>query len=124
MARPLHLYVHVPFCARKCPYCHFYNLGHDDGREAVFLDALARELAACRQEAAFDGTRLVTLYWGGGTPSLLTADGFERLADLCLGTAPRGDSFEWTVEVNPGDATAERFAAFLERGVTRLSVGV
>lgn len=124
MARPLHLYVHVPFCARKCPYCHFYNLGHDDAREAVYLDALARELAACRVEGAFDGTRLVTLYWGGGTPSLLTPEGFERLADLCLGVAPRGETFEWTVEVNPADATEERFAAFQARGVTRLSVGV
>lgn len=124
MARPLHVYVHVPFCARKCPYCHFYNLGHDDGREAVFLDALGREIAEWRSRGVFERGRLATLYWGGGTPSLLSPDGFERLAALCLGIAPIGERFEWTVEVNPSDATAERFMGYRDRGVTRLSIGV
>ncbi len=123
MATSLHLYVHVPFCERKCPYCHFYNLGHDDGREALYLDGVAREIAAGRESGAFAGARLATLYWGGGTPSLLSDAGFERLADLCLGIAPRGESLEWTVEVNPSDATPERFARYRDRGVTRVSVG-
>lgn len=123
MARPLHLYLHVPFCARKCPYCHFYNLGHDDAREALYLDGLAREIARERDRGAFDGMRLATLYWGGGTPSLLSDDAFERLADLCLGTAPIGTSFEWTVETNPDDAGRERFDRWRRRGVTRVSIG-
>lgn len=124
MAHPLHVYVHVPFCARKCPYCHFYNLRHDDAREAVFLDALAHEIAAWRRRGAFEAGRLATLYWGGGTPSLLSPAGFDRLAALCLGIAPRGDRFEWTVEVNPSDAEETRLAAYHEHGVTRLSIGV
>ena len=123
MARSLHVYVHVPFCARKCPYCHFYNLGHDDGREAVWLDGLSREIAALRSSGAFDGARLATLYWGGGTPSLLGPDAFERAAALVLGIAPRSDRFEWTLELNPDDVTVERFARWRERGVTRISVG-
>lgn len=123
MARSLHVYVHVPFCARKCPYCHFYNLGHDDGREAVWLDGLSREIAALRSSGAFDGARLATLYWGGGSPSLLGADAFERAAALVLGVAPRSERLEWTLELNPDDATAERFARWRERGVTRISVG-
>lgn len=120
---PLHLYVHVPFCARKCPYCHFYNLGHDDAREAVFLDALAREVAAWRARGAFAGRRLATLYWGGGTPSILSGAAFERLADLCLGVAPTGSDLEWTVETNPDDASPARFARWRARGVDRISIG-
>jgi oxygen-independent coproporphyrinogen-3 oxidase len=123
MARPLHVYLHVPFCARKCPYCHFYNLGHDDAREAVWLDGLAREIAAVREAGGFEGCRLTTLYWGGGTPSLLSPDGFERAADLVLGVAPRSDRLEWTLELNPSDATPARLAAWRERGVDRVSVG-
>lgn len=124
MARPLYIYVHVPFCKRKCPYCHFYNLGHNDGREAVFVDGIAREIAGWRRDEMFSDARLATLYWGGGTPSILTADGFDRLADVCMGIAPRGETFEWTVEVNPRDATPERFASYRAKGVNRLSIGV
>jgi oxygen-independent coproporphyrinogen-3 oxidase len=123
MARPLHLYVHVPFCARKCPYCHFYNLGYDDAREALYLDGIARELARWREQGAFERARLSTLYWGGGTPSILAPEAFDRLADLCLGVAPIGDDFEWTVETNPKDATGDRFCGWRERGVTRVSIG-
>jgi oxygen-independent coproporphyrinogen-3 oxidase len=124
MARPLHLYVHVPFCERKCPYCHFYNLGHDDAREALYVDGIAREIARGRERGAFERGRLTTLYWGGGTPSLLSDEAFDRLADLCLGVAPRGERFEWTTEVNPVDATDVRFLRYRERGVTRVSIGV
>ena len=123
MARPLHVYLHVPFCARKCPYCHFYNLGHDDAREAVWLDGLAREIAAVREAGGFEGCRLATLYWGGGTPSLLSPDGFERAADLVLGIAPRSDRLEWTLELNPSDAIPARLDAWRQRGVDRISVG-
>lgn len=115
--------MHVPFCARKCPYCHFYNLGHDDGREAVWLDGLAREIAVLRNDGAFEDARLATLYWGGGTPSLLGPDAFERAAALALGIAPRSERLEWTLELNPDDASADRLGRWRDRGVTRISVG-
>lgn len=121
---PLHVYVHVPFCARRCPYCHFYNLRHDDGREALYLDALERELARARADGAFEGRRTATLYCGGGTPSVLSPGGFERMADLCLAIAPPDADFEWTVEVNPDDADRSRLAAYRTRGVNRVSIGV
>lgn len=76
-----------------------------------------------REPGEFDGARLATLYWGGGTPSLLSPDGFERVADLVLGIAPKSDKLEWTLELNPGDATSERLGRWRERGVTRISVG-
>jgi oxygen-independent coproporphyrinogen-3 oxidase len=89
----------------------------------VWLDGLAREIAALRGCGAFDGARLATLYWGGGTPSLLSVDAFERAAALVLGIAPRSERHEWTLELNPDDATTERFARWRDRGVTRISVG-
>lgn len=119
-----HVYVHVPFCARRCPYCHFYNIGHDDGREAVFLDALEREIHGWRRAGAFEGGRLATLYFGGGSPSILTPEGFERVAAACGSIAPPAEGFEWTVEANPDDASAERFGAWRARGVNRVSLGV
>lgn len=76
-----------------------------------------------REAGAFESARLSTVYWGGGTPSLLSADGFERAADLVLGIAPRSEWLEWTLELNPNDVTAERLAAWRERGVNRISVG-
>jgi oxygen-independent coproporphyrinogen-3 oxidase len=76
-----------------------------------------------RAPGEFVGTRLTTLYWGGGTPSLLSPEGFERAADLVLGIAPRSVRLEWTLELNPGDATGERLGRWRERGVTRISVG-
>ncbi|MBW3660749.1 MAG: radical SAM family heme chaperone HemW [Gemmatimonadetes bacterium] len=120
----LHVYVHVPFCARRCPYCHFYNIGHDDGRESFFLDALEREIDRWRRAGMFEGARLATLYFGGGTPSVLTPAGFGRIAELCRTIAPAAEALEWTVEANPDDASIERFAAWRERGVTRVSIGV
>lgn len=124
MTRRLHVYVHVPFCARTCPYCHFYQLGHDDGREAVYLDAIEREVERWRARGAFDEARLATLYWGGGSPSLLTPEGFERLAEACLSAAPPADDLEWTLEANPADVDAARLAAWRASGANRLSIGV
>jgi len=120
----LHVYVHVPFCARTCPYCHFYQLGHDDGREALYLDAMEREVERWRARGAFDGARLATLYWGGGSPSLLTPQGFERLAEACLSVAPPADDLEWTLEANPADVDTARLDAWRGKGANRLSIGV
>lgn len=124
MTPGLHVYVHVPFCRYRCPYCAFYNVRPNDVRESAFLDGAAREIEAWRARAAFDGAPLETLYWGGGTPSRLSAAGTRRLAELSLEVGPAADDLEWTVEVNPADVDGDRFAAYRELGVTRLSVGV
>jgi oxygen-independent coproporphyrinogen-3 oxidase len=121
--RLLHVYVHVPFCARKCPYCHFYNIRHDDGREALFVDAVAREIDRSRRRGAFDGVELATLYWGGGTPSILSEAGFSSLADMCLDIGPMAHGFEWTIELNPADAEPGKLSDYRARGVNRLSIG-
>ena len=119
----LHVYVHVPFCRYRCPYCAFYNVRPEAGRETAFLDGVAREVERWRAQATFEGASLATLYWGGGTPSRLSPAGFQRLADACLEIAEPVAAMEWTVEVNPSDVGGELYAAYRERGVSRISVG-
>lgn len=124
MTRALHIYVHVPFCRYRCPYCAFYNVRLDGDRETMFLDGAEREIETWRSAGAFTGAGLATLYWGGGTPSRLSGSATRRLAALSLGIAPPAADLEWTVEANPADVDAERLGLYRDLGVTRLSVGV
>lgn len=119
---PLGLYVHVPFCEVKCSYCHFaIDPGRPDAaREERYLRALVAEIAA-RDDG---GSRADTLYFGGGTPSLMAG---ERLARLVTELARRfrlPPGAELTVEANPGDLDAAGYAALVACGANRLSLGV
>jgi oxygen-independent coproporphyrinogen-3 oxidase len=114
------LYVHFPFCRRKCPYCHFTSVLLQDGGLAVWREGLDRE-AALRggRELEFD-----TLYVGGGTPSLLRPEDVAGLLAL-LGRHLRMSLGEFTLEANPGSETdPATLAGWARAGVTRLSVGV
>jgi oxygen-independent coproporphyrinogen III oxidase len=113
------LYIHIPFCIRKCAYCGFYSIT-DRSRIPAFRSALRREMDLYRGWAAsFD-----TLYLGGGTPSVLPADDLQGLiADIRAAFAITADA-EITVEVNPGDITAGFLAAIHRAGVNRLNIGI
>lgn len=113
------LYVHIPFCLRKCAYCGFYSVT-DRTRIPAFRSALRREMDLRRGWAAsFD-----TLYLGGGTPSTLPADDLEgMIADIRAAFTIPTDS-EVTVEANPGDFTPDFLAAIRRAGVNRLNIGV
>lgn len=121
---PLGLYVHWPYCARICPYCDF-NVFRDRGREAeqaALKDAILADLEA---HAALTGPReLVSVFLGGGTPSLMD----PAWAAEIVGTARRlwtaAPDLEVSLEANPTDAEAGRFAAFADAGVNRLSLGL
>lgn len=124
MTPPLGLYVHWPYCARICPYCDF-NVFKAKGREAEAADlarAIVRDLEA---QAALTGPReLVSIFFGGGTPSLMDpawVDGIVTAARRLW--TPAGD-LEISLEANPTDAEAGRFAGLAEAGVTRLSLGL
>ena len=127
-APPLGLYIHLPWCLRKCPYCDFnsYGLSRDVlAREryfAAYTDALLRELEAEAKEA---GDRpLISIYLGGGTPSLFPPEEIQRLlrgVKSLLDTAP--DS-EISMEANPGTVTPESLLGYREAGVNRLSLGI
>ncbi len=109
-----HLYVHVPFCARRCTYCDFSIAVRRTVPVAQYLGALARE-------AALTGARAgETLYLGGGTPSRLGGDGVAALARVC---APEHELAEFTLEANPEDVTADSVRAWVRAGVNRISLG-
>jgi len=125
---PLGLYIHIPWCLRKCPYCDF-NSHALAGRppEGQYVDALLRDLAQDLAEApggAAAGRRLESIFIGGGTPSLFSGDAIARLLMGVRGLAELAPDVEITLEANPGTADAAHFAAYRSAGVNRLSIGV
>ena len=122
---PLSLYVHLPWCLKKCPYCDFNS--HECATAAScpsarYLDALRADL-----EAALPlvwGRRVHSVFIGGGTPSLFAPEAIDRLLADIRARLPLEPGCEITLEANPGTFERERFRAFRAAGVTRLSVGV
>ena len=122
---PLALYVHLPWCLKKCPYCDFNSHEWRDGGtppEARYLAALRADL-----EAALPfiwGRRVLSVFIGGGTPSLFSPDAIATLIGDIRARLPLEPGAEITLEANPGTFERDRFRAFREAGVTRLSIGV
>ena len=118
------MYVHWPYCARICPYCDF-NVVRARGRteeEGALIEVILADLAA---QAAMMGRRtLVSIFFGGGTPSLMTPDAVARVIEAARRLWPGDGPVEVSLEANPTDAEADRFAAFRDAGVERLSLGV
>ncbi len=113
------IYVHVPFCASKCPYCDFYSLtAADDTLKEAYVDALCREM----QKKA--GIQADTLYFGGGTPTLLGGERIARLIRTARQCFSIPDTAEITLEANPADILYDTFAAFADAGGNRLSLGM
>jgi oxygen-independent coproporphyrinogen-3 oxidase len=122
---PLALYVHLPWCLQKCPYCDFNSHEWREGGEppeARYLDALRADLEAALPNVW--GRRIVSVFIGGGTPSLFSPDSIERLLADIRARLPLEPGCEITLEANPGTFERERFRAFRDAGVTRLSIGV
>lgn len=120
-ARPTGLYIHVPFCDGKCPYCAFYSVPFDEVLADRYIAAVEREaerlLPLCPPGA------LATVYIGGGTPTALLPRQLDRLLALAGKTAGRAVR-EWTVEANPGSLAPAHLESMAAAGVTRVSVGV
>jgi oxygen-independent coproporphyrinogen-3 oxidase len=124
MGRPqLALYVHLPWCIRKCPYCDFNSFRIDGAvPEAAYVDALIRDLD--RSSEALGRRVLDSIFFGGGTPSLFRAASLARLLERVAVRFNLPDDVEITLEANPGSAEAQRFREFRAIGINRLSVGV
>ncbi len=123
MLPPLSVYVHLPWCLKKCPYCDFNS--HEQGtafNEPRYLDALFADLESALPQIW--GRRIVSVFIGGGTPSLFSPESIERLIAGIRARLPLEPGCEITLEANPGTFERERFRAFRAAGVTRLSVGV
>lgn len=122
---PLSLYVHFPWCVRKCPYCDFNSHvanGTEPIPEARYIDALIRDLELSLP--LIWGRRIHTIFFGGGTPSLLSPNGFARLMSEIRSRSGLEADAEITLEANPGTFEANKFAAYREQGVNRLSIGI
>jgi oxygen-independent coproporphyrinogen-3 oxidase len=128
---PLSLYIHIPWCVRKCPYCDFNShevkpaLSMSKGGgipESEYVAALVRDL-----EMALPliwGRKVYTVFFGGGTPSLLSGEAIEEILRQVRMLLPLDINAEITLEANPGTVEAERFAAYRDAGVNRLSLGI
>jgi len=123
LTSPLALYVHWPYCARICPYCDFNVVKARGGDEpAALARAILRDMAG--QAAELGPRRLSSIFFGGGTPSLMTPDQVAEIIAAARALWPADGEVEITLEANPTDAEAGRFAGFAEAGVNRLSLGV
>ena len=120
---PLALYVHIPWCVRKCPYCDF-NSHQREGElpEREYVDALVADLEQLLPSVW--GRRLSSVFIGGGTPSLFSPEAIDRLLSEVRARLPLEPEAEMTLEANPGTVEAARFRGFREAGVNRLSLGV
>jgi len=113
------IYIHVPFCVKKCAYCDFYSCT-GLGKIPVFIDSLMHEMDM-RADIAFDAN---TLYLGGGTPSLLEPEQIQAMIKAIGVLFQLSQNTEITIETNPGTVTAEKLAGFRQAGVNRLNIGV
>ena len=116
------LYLHIPFCKHKCGYCDFNAYAGMDGLMPDYVDALERELSAARERYSFEP--LETVYFGGGTPSLLPAALATRLLDFVRANFDVAPGSEVTLEANPASTDEAKLTAWMQGGVNRLSLGV
>jgi oxygen-independent coproporphyrinogen-3 oxidase len=121
---PLSLYIHYPWCVKKCPYCDFnsHAVGASPIKDVVYVDALRRDLEM--ELSRIWGRRLHSVFIGGGTPSLLTGSGIEQLMSVLRSHLNLQANIEVTMEANPGTVDSARFRTFRESGVNRLSIVV
>lgn len=120
---PLSLYIHLPWCVRKCPYCDFNSHAvKDELPEAEYVDALLRDLE--QDLPRVWGRRVVSIFIGGGTPSLFSPEALDRLLSALRARLPINADAEITLEANPGTAEQQRFREYRALGINRLSIGV
>jgi oxygen-independent coproporphyrinogen-3 oxidase len=118
-AQPAGLYIHIPFCLKKCPYCDFYSIT-DPSFHPAFLDALSTEMRLNRDvDLVFD-----TLYIGGGTPSVLDETSIHQMVETARRSFKILPGAEITLEVNPGTVTLEKLKGYRRAGVNRINIGV
>ncbi len=119
---PLGLYVHLPWCVHKCPYCDFNSHQASDIPDSAYVAVLLSDLD--HESARVTGRAIESIFIGGGTPSLFSVSAVAALLDGIRARVALAPDCEVTLEANPGSAEAGRFAGYLGAGVNRLSIGV
>lgn len=112
------LYIHVPFCLKKCPYCHFYSIPPRPGDLSLFVDCIIRDWQRFKHECS--DKKLLSVYFGGGTPTLLPPDSVFRILEQI--SPPQG--IEITLEANPESSSFDNMKSYRQAGINRVSVGV
>ena len=119
--KQLELYIHIPFCIRKCQYCDFLSGPSDRKTRDRYMDALQKEIQAVRDVEAYE---IVSVFIGGGTPSVLEAGAIASLMDTVRKKFALRDDIEITIEANPGTVDREKLSVFRRAGINRLSLGL
>ena len=114
------IYIHIPFCIKKCAYCDFLSFPSDDETIQRYVDCLCNEIGGCEA----DDRNVATIFFGGGTPSILGADQIEQLMAKIKSEFNIIESAEISMECNPGTVTEEKLKGFLSAGINRLSIGL
>ncbi|MDD6208409.1 MAG: radical SAM family heme chaperone HemW [Clostridiales bacterium] len=126
MKKKLGVYVHIPFCIRKCNYCDFLSAPASDKVIEEYVQGLQKEIASFGKLDEFreSNYEAVSVFFGGGTPSILSACQIERILQMIRTTIPSENDLEVTLEANPGTLTREKLNGFFKAGVNRLSLGL
>lgn len=122
MKKELELYLHIPFCVRKCAYCDFLSNAAEDKTIKRYVNALIREIESCRR--AFQEYTVATVFMGGGTPSILAGTETVRIFRALYENFEFAKEPEITIEVNPGTVTREKLELWKNAGINRLSIGL
>ncbi|MFY9570631.1 MAG: radical SAM family heme chaperone HemW [Blastocatellia bacterium] len=124
--QPAGIYLHIPFCERKCTYCNFNTTDYFEDLARRYVESVSREIAYRGDSLSQPGHRVRadTIYFGGGTPSMIEADQIAALIDACRASFDVTRECEVTIEINPATFSSQKAARWLEAGVNRASVGV
>ena len=117
------VYIHIPFCLRRCAYCDFITDARMSKIIPAYLDGLLKEIRFVGQNNIAEHSEIGSIYFGGGTPSLLRADQVKRVIDEIIARFAVEKSAEITLEANPATSVEINFAGLLEAGINRLSLG-
>ena len=120
--RNLELYLHIPFCVRKCNYCDFFSASGTEEEQAAYVSAMVQEIQSYQELSG--EYEVQTIFLGGGTPSLLTPEQIEQIFNAIYHTFSVNENAEITMEMNPGTVDIEKLHAMKAAGVNRLSIGL
>ena len=120
--RNLELYLHIPFCVRKCNYCDFFSASGTEEEQAAYVSAMVQEIQSYQELSG--EYEVQTIFLGGGTPSLLTPEQIEQIFNAIYHTFSVNENAEITMEMNPGTVAIEKLRAMKAAGVNRLSIGL
>lgn len=120
--RTLGLYLHIPFCVRKCNYCDFLSFSSNEETKEQYVQALCKEIASFQKKQT--DYVVTTIFFGGGTPSLLTVEQIQRIMKVIQESFFVHETAEITIEMNPGTVTTEKLIGYKQSGINRLSIGL